>query len=115
MIVYFNLQGGPGDIVQLHRALSMRIAASKRAAAATAAGGAGRRARPPPDAAETGEAPPPGDRLAPHDPADPSDHDPRDVSDDDHSEHADTKHLKRKEPADDETSPKRQRPDVLIE
>ncbi|KAI8428659.1 hypothetical protein MSG28_007389 [Choristoneura fumiferana] len=110
----FLIMGAPGDIVQLHRALSMRIAASKRAAAA-AAGGAGRRAGPPPDAAETGEAPPPDDRLAPHDPADPSDTDPRADSDDDLPEHTDTKPLKRKEPADDETSPKRQRPDILIE
>ncbi|XP_061709793.1 ran-binding protein 3 [Cydia pomonella] len=113
----FLVMGNPGDIVQLHRAVLARISLSKRA------GDAASRLR---DAHETGEcaahrlhAPP---RVEDDRDRNTEDKDGDSESKDDETEDKDgdaedknSNPLKRKEPVGDETSPKRQCPDILIE
>lgn len=100
------MQGAPADIAQLSRALSQRVAVSKKPDCrqhATSQAAAERLDSDYPDKA----------------PADDDDVD-NDVTDapqqeKENDEKEDTKSLKRKEPVDDETSPKRQCPKILVE
>ncbi|XP_063378944.1 ran-binding protein 3 [Cydia fagiglandana] len=116
----FLVMGNPGDIVQLHRAVLARISLSKRA------GDAASRLR---DARETGEgddcpahahrlhAPPlADDEQDAHTEDKDGDSESKDGEDKDgDAEDKDSNPLKRKEPVGDETSPKRQCPEILIE
>ncbi|XP_048485133.1 ran-binding protein 3 [Plutella xylostella] len=102
----YLIMGAPADIAQLSRALSQRVAVSKKPDCrqhATSQAAAERLDSDYPDKA----------------PADEDDVD-NDVTDapqqeKENDEKEDTKSLKRKEPVDDETSPKRQCPKILVE
>nr|XP_021196244.2 ran-binding protein 3 isoform X1 [Helicoverpa armigera] len=139
-IKLFLIMGAPGDIIQLHRALTARISVSKRSASSNT----GTQNATSQKAAERLEAAADDDDYLekPEDEQDdgadeialdddvPDSESPKNErleADLDHKteEHEsnvdgmtqdkDSKSLKRKEPADDETSPKRQCPEILIE
>ncbi|KOB65085.1 Ran-binding protein 3, partial [Operophtera brumata] len=117
------LQGAPVDITQLHRALMSRVAVSKRSTAvsqcaqnASSQQAAERLEADYPDKADDAGEPDkhtdhePNDRLEP-----PKQTEEYESNVDGMLEEKEPIQLKRKEPIEDETSPKRQRPDIVTE
>ncbi|XP_049865765.1 ran-binding protein 3 [Pectinophora gossypiella] len=109
----FLIMGAPADIVQLYRALSARVAMSKKSSNCTVNSNSQQAAERLEAAAEDDEFEDKADHAS--DKTQPSDNDRINNKTEESPTNNDTKPLKRKEPVEEETSPKRQCPEILTE